>query len=290
VFECSGAEAAISNSLNLIRPMGSLVQLGLGAAKVCLNMETVVHKRLQILGSVGHSMKTWELMMRMLSQTHFDLNKIISHKLPLSKWEEAFDLMRKKEALKIVIKKEFGSLDVLINNAGVTGWTDLFSITPEKWDFVINTNLKGTFFCCLEAAKIMKESGGGTIVNVSTNCAELGVKNLVAYASSKGGIHTMTKQLAVELAPYHIRINTFAPGPTNVKRNLDDDPEYRNSWGGCVPLKRTADEEEMIAPALFLASEDSSFMTGQLFFVDGGWSIQGKIPEENMEKSMKKNS
>ncbi len=107
VFECSGAEAAISNSLNLIRPMGSLVQLGLGAAKVCLNMETVVHKRLQILGSVGHSMKTWELMMRMLSQTHFDLNKIISHKLPLSKWEEAFDLMRKKEALKIVLYYNF---------------------------------------------------------------------------------------------------------------------------------------------------------------------------------------
>jgi glucose 1-dehydrogenase len=209
--------------------------------------------------------------------------KAVAVKADIGKTEEIFRMFD-------VIKKEFGSLDVLINNAGVTGWTDLFSITPEKWDFVINTNLRGTFFCCLEAAKIMKESGGGTIVNVSTNCAELGVKNLVAYASSKGGIHTMTKQLAVELAPYHIRINTFAPGPTNVKRNLDDDPEYRNSWGGCVPLKRTADEEEMIAPALFLASEDSSFMTGQLFFVDGGWSIQGKIPEENMEKSMKKNS
>lgn len=188
-----------------------------------------------------------------------------------------------------VIKKEFGGVDVLINNAGVTGWTDLFQITPEKWDYVINTNLRGTFFCCLEAAKMMKENGGGTIVNVSTNCAELGVKNLVAYASSKGGIHAMTKQLAVELAPYKIRINTFAPGPTNVKRNLDDDPEYRDSWGNCVPLKRTANEEEMIAPALFLASGDSSFMTGQLFFVDGGWSIQGKIPEESMEKSMKKN-
>jgi len=187
------------------------------------------------------------------------------------------------------IKKTFGRINVLVNNAGITGWTDLFEITQEKWDFVINTNLRGTFFCSLEAAKMMKETGGGSIVNVSTNCAELGVKNLVAYASSKGGIHAMTKQLAVELAPYKIRINTFAPGPINVKRNLKDDPNYRDTWGSMVPMKRTADAEEMIGSAVFLASEDSSFMTGQLFYVDGGWSIQGKIPEVYMEKSMKKN-
>lgn len=189
-----------------------------------------------------------------------------------------------------IVRQEFGRIDVLINNAGITGWTNLFEITQEKWDFVINTNLRGTFFCSLEAAKMMKETGGGTIVNVSTNCAELGVKNLVAYASSKGGIHAMTKQLAVELAPYQIRINTFAPGPVNVARNLSDDPNYRDTWGGVVPLKRTADAEEMIGPAVFLASEDSSFMTGQLFYVDGGWTIQGKIPEENMDKAMRKNT
>lgn len=188
------------------------------------------------------------------------------------------------------VKEEFGRLDVLVNNAGVTGWTNLFEITEEKWDFVIDTNLKGTFFCSLEAARIMKENGGGSIVNVSTNCAELGVKNLVAYASSKGGIHAMTKQLAVELAPYKIRINTFAPGPTNVDRNLKDDPNYKDTWGSMVPLGRTADPDEMIGPAIFLASEDSSYMTGQLFFVDGGWTVQGKIPEEYMDKASKKNS
>ena len=208
--------------------------------------------------------------------------KAFAVKADIGNTDEVFAMFRE-------VKKEFEALDVLVNNAGVTGWTDLFNITPEKWDFVINTNLRGTFFCSLEAAKMMKEAGGGTIVNVSTNCAELGVKNLVAYASSKGGIHAMTKQLAVELAPFGIRINTFAPGPTNVKRNLADDPDYKNSWGSVVPLRRTADEEEMVGPALFLASEDSSFMTGQLFFVDGGWTVQGKIPEENMDSSMKKN-
>ena len=155
---------------------------------------------------------------------------------------------------------------------------------------VMNTNLKGTFFCSLEAGRIMKNNQGGSIVNVSTNCAGLGVKNLVAYASSKGGIHAMTKQLAVELAPYNVRVNTFAPGPTNVKRNLKDDPEYRDTWGSVVPAGRTADPEEMVGPAIFLSSTDSSYMTGQVFYVDGGWTSSGRIPEENMENSMKKNT
>ena len=193
-----------------------------------------------------------------------------------------------KEMFKL-IKREFGRLDVLINNAGVTGWTELFEITEEKWDFVINTNLRGTFFCSLEAARMMKDTGGGSIVNVSTNCAGLGVRNLAAYASSKGGIHAMTKQLAVELAQYRIRINTFAPGPTNVERNLRDDPDYKDTWGGIVPLGRTADPEEMIGPAIFLASQDSSYMTGQLFFVDGGWTVQGRLPGEYFDRVSKKN-
>lgn len=187
------------------------------------------------------------------------------------------------------VKSRFPRLDVLINNAGLTGWTEIFDATEEKWDQVINTNLKGSFFCSLAAAKWMRETGtAGSIINVSTNCAALGVKNLVAYATSKAGIHGMTKQLAVELAPYHIRVNTFAPGPTNVDRNLSDDPKYRSVWGGVVPLNRTADPEEMVGSALFLASEESSFMTGQVFYVDGGWSIQGKVPQENMDQAAKK--
>ncbi|MFZ5831523.1 MAG: SDR family NAD(P)-dependent oxidoreductase [Planctomycetota bacterium] len=180
------------------------------------------------------------------------------------------------------VQQEFGRLDVLVNNAGVTGWTSLFEITESQWDWVVDTNLKGTFFCSLEAARIMRQHGG-SIVNVSTNCAELGVKNLVAYATSKGGIHAMTRQLAVELAPYRIRVNTFAPGPTQVDRNLRDDPDYDRTWGSVVPMQRTAHPEEMIGPAVFLASDDSSYMTGQVFFVDGGWTAQGKIPEEHMD-------
>ncbi|MEK7676648.1 MAG: 3-oxoacyl-ACP reductase family protein [Verrucomicrobiota bacterium] len=186
-------------------------------------------------------------------------------------------------------RREHNRLDVLVNNAGITDWTSLFEVTEEKWDWVIDTNLKGTFFCSLEAAKWMRETGGGAVVNVSTNCAALGVKNLVAYATSKAGIHGLTKQLAVELAPYKIRVNTFAPGPTQVDRNLRDDPDYDRNWGSMVPMNRTALPEEMVGPAVFLASEESSYMTGQVFYVDGGWTAQGKIPIDNMDQAMAKN-
>ncbi|MDO8685150.1 MAG: SDR family oxidoreductase, partial [Clostridiales bacterium] len=182
--------------------------------------------------------------------------------------------------------REFGRLDILVNNAAVAGWTNLFEMTEDKWDSVIDTNLKGTFFCSLEAARIMKENNGGCIVNISSSCAQLGVRYLDAYTASKGGIHALTKQLAVELAKYNIRVNTFAPGLTNVDRNLKDDPGYRTSWGSVIPLGRTAEPEEMVGPAVFLASEDSSFMTGQLFYVDGGWSIKGTLPEDNFEKAV----
>ena len=156
---------------------------------------------------------------------------------------------------------------------------------------MLDTNLKGTFFTSLEAARWMRETNTrGSIINVSTNCAALGVRNLVAYATSKAGIHGMTRQMAVELAPYGIRVNTFAPGPVNVDRNLKDDPDYRQVWGGVVPMERTAEPEEMIGPALFLASDDSSYMTGQVFYVDGGWSVQGKIPLDNMDQAANKHS
>ena len=184
----------------------------------------------------------------------------------------------------------FPRLDVLVNNAAVTGWSSVFEMNEKTWDRVIDTNLKGTFFCSVQAAKMMKDHDGGSIVNVSTNCAALGVKNLAAYAASKGGMHALTIQLAVELAPYKIRVNTFAPGPTRVDHNLKDDPDYDHTWGNVVPMKRTADPAEMVGPALFLASEQSAYMTGQLFYVDGGWSTQGKIPEEHMDAVLRQHA
>jgi NAD(P)-dependent dehydrogenase (short-subunit alcohol dehydrogenase family) len=175
-------------------------------------------------------------------------------------------------------------LDVLVNCAGITGWTELFEADEETWNRVIDTNLKGTFFCSVEAAKLMRAGGrGGSIVNVSTVVAERGMRNLAAYAASKGGINALTRQLAVELAPYGIRVNTFAPGATNVERNLADDPTYLTTWAPLIPLGRVAEPEEMVGAAVFLASDESSFVTGQHFCVDGGWTVVGKFPESYLD-------
>jgi len=170
-------------------------------------------------------------------------------------------------------------LDVLVNCAGIPGWLNVFEPNEETWDRVIDTNLKGTFFCSTEAARLMRSSGGGSIVNVSTVVAARGMRNLTAYAASKGGINALTIQLAVELAPYGIRVNAFAPGATNVERNLKDDPQYAEKWSPLVPLGRIAEPEDMVGPAVFFASDESAYVTGQLIYVDGGWTVVGKFPD-----------
>ncbi len=186
--------------------------------------------------------------------------------------------------------ERFGRIDVLFNNAAVVGWSPALAVSEEIWDSVIDTNLKGSFFCAVEAAKRMRDAGGGAIVNLSSNIAALGVDNLCCYAASKGGIHALTRQLAVELAPFRIRVNTLAPGPTLVERNLTDEPNYDEVWGKVVPWGRAAAPEEMVGPALFLASEESSYVTGQLLFADGGWSIAGRVPPDHLDDVARRRS
>lgn len=179
-------------------------------------------------------------------------------------------------------------LDVLVNCAGITGWMNVLEPSEETWNRVVDTNLKGTFFCSAEAARLMRSSGGGSIVNVSTVVAVRGMRNLTAYAASKGGINALTIQLAVELAPYGIRVNAFAPGATNVERNLADDPQYVERWSPLIPLGRVAEPEDMVGPAVFLASDESAYVTGQLFYVDGGWTTAGRFPDTYVEAAARR--
>ncbi|HWB22431.1 MAG TPA: SDR family NAD(P)-dependent oxidoreductase [Gaiellaceae bacterium] len=176
-------------------------------------------------------------------------------------------------------------LDVLVNCAGVTGWLDAANPTEETWDRVIDTNLKGTFFCSAEASRLMRTAGGGSIVSVSSVLGSRGMPNSAAYAASKGGINALTTQLAIEFAPHRIRVNAFAPGATNVERNLSDDPAYLESWAPVIPLGRVAEPEEMIGPAVFLASDDSSHVTGQVLYVDGGWTSTGTFPGTYIDRT-----
>jgi glucose 1-dehydrogenase len=176
-------------------------------------------------------------------------------------------------------------LDVLVNGAGVTGWLDTADPSEETWDRVIATNLKGTFFCSTEAARLMRRAGGGSIVSISSVLGARGMPNSAAYAASKGGINALTIQLAIELAPHGIRVNAFAPGATNVERNLSEDPAYLEVWAPLIPLGRVAEPEEMVGPAVFLASDDSSHVTGQIFYVDGGWSSTASFPGSYVDRT-----
>jgi len=178
------------------------------------------------------------------------------------------------------IREMFGRLerlDVLVNAAGVTGWIDLADPNEETWDRVVDTNLKGTFFCSTEAAKLMR-AGGGSIVNVSTVVAARAIDNSAAYGASKGGINSLTIQLSAELAGDGIRVNAIAPGATNVARNLAEDPLYLEHWAPLIPLGRAAEPADMVGPAVFFASDDSAYVTGQVLYVDGGWTVAGAFP------------
>ena len=176
-------------------------------------------------------------------------------------------------------------VDVLVNCAGVTDWVDITNPSEAAWDRVIDTNLKGTFFCSVEASRLMRATGGGSIVNVSSVLAARGMPNSAAYGASKGGINSLTVQLAIELAPYGIRVNAFAPGATNVERNLNTDPTYLETWASVIPLGSVAEPEEMIGPAVFLASDDSTHVTGQVFYVDGGWTARGTFPQSYVDRT-----
>jgi NAD(P)-dependent dehydrogenase (short-subunit alcohol dehydrogenase family) len=176
------------------------------------------------------------------------------------------------------------ALDVLVNCAGVTGWIDVADPSEETWDRVVDTNLKGTFFCSTTAARLMRPSGG-SIVNISSVVAVRGLGGLSAYAASKGGINSLTVQLATELAPHGIRVNGVAPGATNVERNLSDDPHYAEVWAPYIPLGRIAEPAEVVGPVVFLASDEASHVTGQVLYVDGGWTATGAFPASYVESA-----
>jgi NAD(P)-dependent dehydrogenase (short-subunit alcohol dehydrogenase family) len=172
--------------------------------------------------------------------------------------------------------KTFGKIDILANIAGV--WIpeqNLVDTTEENWDTVIDVNLKGTWYCCKAAAPIMAEKGGGNIVNLSSQVGLNPGKGGGAYSISKAGIIMMTRQLALELADKHIRVNAIAPGivKTDFNKNIWKDAENARKLGGMVPLGRLAEPEDIARAVLFLAGDESSYVTGTVMPVDGGWHV-----------------
>lgn len=179
-----------------------------------------------------------------------------------------------EQAVTLMIKRtqeEFGTIDVLINNAGIYPSTTIEELTNQSWDQVIGTNLTGPFLCSRAAVPIMLEKKKGRIINMSSSTAFRGAKNGAHYAASKAGIIGFTKALALELAPSGITVNAICPGLTDTAQprgHMTDKELYSKKER--VPLERIAQPEDIVGPVLFLASDKASHITGQTILVNGG--------------------
>jgi NAD(P)-dependent dehydrogenase (short-subunit alcohol dehydrogenase family) len=170
---------------------------------------------------------------------------------------------------------EFGTVDCLVNNAGINLVKPALKITEEEWDAVLDTNLKAYFMCSQAAGRVMIENGGGSIINNASIFGIRGFPNLAAYISSKGGVVQLTRGLAVEWARKGIRVNCVAPGYTvteMAKRDIESNPVILEQNLRKIPMKRGCDPREISDVMVFVASDAASYLTGQIIAVDGGWS------------------
>ncbi|HEX76842.1 MAG TPA: SDR family oxidoreductase [Dehalococcoidia bacterium] len=175
------------------------------------------------------------------------------------------------------VKAEFGRIDILVNNAAVSPFYGPVSEATERlWDKIMSVNLKGPFFLCLAVGKLMKEQGGGNIINIASIGGIKPDPNLAVYAISKAGMIMMTKMLATEWGKQNIRVNAVAPSfiRTRFSRPIWDNPEGRQKVYEETPLGRVGEPEEVAEAVLFLASDASSYVSGATLVVSGGIVVQ----------------
>ncbi len=167
--------------------------------------------------------------------------------------------------------QEFGRIDALFNNAGIYKPAMLWKMSMEQWDEVLRINLSGTFYCLQAVAKPMIEQKSGSIINVTSSAGLMGTIGQVNYTAAKGGVYAMTKSAAKELARHNIRVNTIAPmAETDMTQVIASDPKFKEKYLERIPLGRFALPEEIGPAVVFLASDESSYITGQTLCIDGG--------------------
>lgn len=172
--------------------------------------------------------------------------------------------------------EEIGNIDVLVNNAGVNSLNNVFSITPEEWDFVLDTNLKGTFFVTQAVIKRMIEKKAGSVISISSQHGVVGNEMRAHYCSSKAGMINMARAMSVELSKYNIRVNTVSPTfvITDSNRELLNSRKFRKSALNNIPMGLYAEPKDIASAVLFLASDESRLITGHNLVVDGGWTAK----------------
>ena len=172
--------------------------------------------------------------------------------------------------------REMGKLDILVNNAGINIRGPIEKISLDDFHRVLETNVTGPWLCARAVVPHMKKAGYGRIVNVASTLAAVALAERSPYASSKGAVAMMTRVLALELAPFGITANAICPGPflTEMNRPIADQPETARSIVGATALNRWGELHEIQGAAIFLTSDASSYVTGSLLFVDGGWTAR----------------
>ena len=170
--------------------------------------------------------------------------------------------------------REFGHIDILVNNAGIHIEEAALDVTEEHWDRVIDTNLKGVFFCSQIIGRVMVEQRKGKIINVSSTFGLVGFRNRAAYSSSKGGVTNLTRVLAIEWGPYNVNVNGIAPTATrtSINENLFADPAWQERVLRLIPVGRFCETQDLVGAVVFLASDASDMVTGVTLPVDGGWT------------------
>lgn len=171
------------------------------------------------------------------------------------------------------VRRRFGALHVLVNNAGVMVQRPFLELTEADWDAHFAVNARGLFLASLEAARTMRDGGGGAIVNVSSMAAEIAPPNTAVYAATKGAVRQLTRAMAVDLAPYGIRVNAIEPGviETDMTRAILADPERKARSLARIPLGRVGTPEDLAGAVAFLASDDARYITGASIRIDGGY-------------------
>jgi 3-oxoacyl-[acyl-carrier protein] reductase len=165
---------------------------------------------------------------------------------------------------------QFPRIDILVNNTGIQTFCALLDLPEEDWDRVIRTNLKGTFLCTQRVGRLMKQNGGGRIINLGSGSNKTAFPGLSSYTATKGAIEMFTKVSAAELGAYGITVNCVAPGAIETSRTKLETPDYAGTWSKLTPLGRIGTPNDVARAILFFASDAAEFVSGQTLYVDGG--------------------